>query len=42
MAKTATYKPREKLSMFMLAAVVLVGVIGSAFAAGFFIGRMLL
>jgi len=41
-AKTSTYNPGETLSMFMLAAVVLVGSIGSAFAAGFFIGRILL
>jgi hypothetical protein len=45
-ARTATYNPpgdrHEKLSMFALAAVVLVAVIGSAFAAGWLIGRMLL
>ncbi|HJU36847.1 MAG TPA: hypothetical protein VJ716_05460 [Gaiellaceae bacterium] len=42
MASNATYNPGEKLSMFTLATVVLVGAIGSAFAAGFFIGRILL
>jgi hypothetical protein len=41
-ASTATYNPAEKLSMFVLAAVVLVGAIGSAFATGFLIGRILL
>jgi hypothetical protein len=41
-ARTATHNPSEKLSIFMLAAVVLVGAIGSAFAAGWVIGRMLL
>jgi hypothetical protein len=33
---------RQKLSMFALATVVLLGGIGSAFAAGWLIGRMLL
>jgi hypothetical protein len=33
---------RQKLSIFALAAVVLLGSIGSAFAAGWLIGRMLL
>ena len=42
MASTAIYNPREKLSMFALAAVVLLGASGSAFAAGWMIGRMLL
>ena len=46
MASTATYNPpesrSEKLSMFALAAVVLVAAVGSAFAAGWLIGRMLL
>jgi len=45
-ASTATYNPPagryERLSMFGLAATVLVGAIGSAFAAGWLIGRMLL
>jgi hypothetical protein len=45
-ASSATYNPpasgSEKLSMFALAAVVLVLAIGSAFAAGWLIGRMLL
>jgi hypothetical protein len=38
----ATYNPAEKLTMFVLAAVVLLGAVGSAFAAGFLIGRILL
>ena len=46
MASTATYNPalsrHEKLSIFTLAAVVLAVTIGSAFAAGWLIGRMLL
>jgi hypothetical protein len=41
-ATTATYNPAEKLSMFALAAIVLITAIGSAFAAGWFVGRMLL
>jgi hypothetical protein len=43
---TATYNPpesrAEKLSMLVLAFAVLVLAIGSAFAAGWVIGRMLL
>jgi hypothetical protein len=39
---TATYKVGEKLSMLALAATVLAAAIGSAFAAGWVIGRMLL
>jgi hypothetical protein len=39
---TATYNVSEKLSMFLLAAAVLAAAIGSAFAAGWVIGRMLL
>jgi hypothetical protein len=42
-ASTATtYNVGEKLSMFVFAALVLAGAIGSAFAAGWVIGRMLL
>jgi hypothetical protein len=45
-ASSATSNPPqdglEKLSIFALAAVVLVLAIGSAFAAGWVIGRMLL
>jgi hypothetical protein len=41
-ASTATYNPGEKLSVFALAAFLLVSMIGSAFAAGWFVGRMLL
>jgi hypothetical protein len=43
---TATYNApeskHEKLSMFVLAFVVLAAAIGSAFAAGWVIGRMFL
>jgi hypothetical protein len=43
---TATYNApeskHERLSMFVLAFAVLAGAIGSAFAAGWVIGRMLL
>ena len=42
MPPTTTYNAGEKLSMFALAALVLAAVIGSAFAAGWVIGRMLL
>ena len=46
MPPTATHSPgtdgHEKLSMFALAFVVLVAAIGSAFAAGWVIGRILL
>jgi hypothetical protein len=38
----ATYNAGEKLSMFILAAAVLTAAIGSAFAAGWIIGRILL
>jgi len=41
-ARTVVFNPGEKLSIFTLAAVVLFGAIGSAFAAGWLIGRMLL
>jgi hypothetical protein len=41
-ASTATHSPGEKLSMFALAASVLVLAVGSAFAFGWVIGRMLL
>jgi hypothetical protein len=39
---TATYNHGEKLSMFVLAALALAAATGSAFAAGWVIGRMLL
>jgi hypothetical protein len=39
---TATYNAGERLSMFLLAALVLAAAIGSAFAAGWVIGRILL
>jgi hypothetical protein len=38
----ATYNSGEKLSMFALAACVLGAVVGTAFAAGWLIGRILL
>jgi hypothetical protein len=41
-ARSATYNASEKLSMFLLAAAVLASAVGSAFAAGWVIGRMLL
>jgi hypothetical protein len=41
-ASTATHNPAEKLSMFVLAAVVLSAAIGSAFAFGWLVGRILL
>jgi hypothetical protein len=41
-ADTATHNPGEKLSIFALATVVLVTAVGSAFAFGWLIGRMLL
>jgi hypothetical protein len=45
-SSTATPKPvinrQEKLSIFLLAAVVLLSAVGSAFAAGFLVGRILL
>ncbi|HET8751609.1 MAG TPA: hypothetical protein VFM43_03685 [Gaiellaceae bacterium] len=42
MASTATHNPGEKLTMFALAFVVLAGAIGTAFAFGWVVGRMLL
>jgi hypothetical protein len=39
---SATYNLSEKLSMFALATLVIAAAIGSAFAAGWVIGRMLL
>ena len=42
MPNTATYNAGERLSMFLLAALVLAAAIGSAFAAGWVIGRILL
>jgi hypothetical protein len=41
-ASTPTYNAGEKLSIFALAAVVLVAVVGSAFATGWLIGRIVL
>jgi hypothetical protein len=40
--RTATYNPGEKLSIFALAVTVLVLAVGSSFALGWVIGRMLL
>lgn len=46
MASTATHSlpedRHEKLSIFALAALVLVAALGTAFAAGWLIGRMVL
>ena len=42
MPSPVTYNLGEKLSMFTLAAIVLAAAIGSAFAAGWVIGRILL
>ena len=42
MPSTSTPSAGEKLSIFTLAAAVLVVVVGGAFAAGWLIGRMLL
>jgi hypothetical protein len=39
---TATYSPAEKVSMFALGTTALVVVVGTAFAVGWFIGRILL
>jgi hypothetical protein len=39
---SATHNPADKLSMFALAAIVLVAAVGTAFAAGWLIGRMVL
>jgi hypothetical protein len=39
---TPTYNPGEKLSIYALATVVLISVVGTAFAAGWLIGRILL
>jgi hypothetical protein len=40
--ETATYSPAEKLSIFALGTTALVVVVGTAFAMGWLIGRMLL
>jgi hypothetical protein len=40
--ETTTHSPGEKLSIFALAALVLVTVVGGAFAVGYLIGRMVL
>jgi hypothetical protein len=40
--ETATYSPAEKLSIFALGTTALVVVVGTAFAVGWLIGRMLL
>ena len=46
MASTATYNPpesrHEKLAIFALAALVLAAAVGTAFAAGWVIGRIVL
>jgi hypothetical protein len=33
---------RDRLSVFALAAVLLIGIVGGAFIAGYLVGRMLL
>jgi hypothetical protein len=40
--ESATYSPAEKLSMFALGTTALAVVVGTAFAVGWFIGRILL
>ena len=35
-------KTRERLSVFALAAIVLVAIVGLAFAAGYIVGKILL
>ena len=42
MTSSATHNPGGRLSIFALAMFVLLGAVGSAFAAGWVIGRMLL
>ena len=42
MPRTAPHDTGEKLSMFALAAFVLITAIGSAFATGWVIGRIVL
>ncbi len=42
MPKIAPNDPKEKLSMFVPAACVLAAVVGTAFATGFVIGKILL
>jgi hypothetical protein len=42
MAHPATHKVGDKLAMFALAGIVLAAAVGSAFAAGWVIGRILL
>ncbi|HZT85876.1 MAG TPA: hypothetical protein VE984_10755 [Gaiellaceae bacterium] len=41
-ARNSRISRQEKLSIWLLVAAVLAGAVGSAFAAGFVIGRMLL
>jgi hypothetical protein len=41
-AQAATHSIGEKLSVFAFATFLLVAIVGGAFAAGYFIGRMLL
>jgi hypothetical protein len=40
--ESASYSPAEKLSMFALGTTALAVVVGTAFAVGWLIGRMLL
>jgi hypothetical protein len=41
-AAAQTHSAGEKLTVFAFAAVLLVVIVGGAFAAGYFIGRILL
>jgi hypothetical protein len=41
-AAAQTHSASEKLTVFAFAAVLLVVIVGGAFAAGYFIGRILL
>jgi hypothetical protein len=42
MAMAPTHRVSDKLSVFAFAAVVLLVIVGGAFAAGYLIGRILL
>jgi hypothetical protein len=41
-AQATTHSVSEKLSVFAFATFLLLAIVGGAFAAGYFIGRMLL
>ncbi len=42
MRRRTMQKTRERLSVFAVAAVVLVAIVGLAFAAGYIVGKILL